>query len=357
MRSGLVQRVYIIGLYDTGLEEYEEIDQCRTVWRVRLWSREMPRVLIFQLIKYLELSVRVFWFTKKNNIDIINIHRVHFLPFGVLASWFCKARLIYDAHELETETYGLDGFRKFCARHVERKLIKYAELIIVVSDRIKDWYFDEYKLSNIVTVLNCPKHQKPKHSKLLHKELDIPNGKKIVLYQGSFQAGRGIESLLRVFSEFDDATHVLVLMGYGKLEPLVAKWADKYNNIYMQEAVDPGVVLQYTASADVGVSYIDNPSLNDRLCLPNKLFEYIMAGLPVIVNDAPEMSRVVEKHQIGIVMQGLTVESLKNALESLALIEPEIMNKNLKRASEVYCWENQERAMINAYKHHTTNLK
>ena len=51
VRSGLVQRVYIIGLYDNGLEEHEEIDQCRTVWRVRLWSREMPRVFIFQLIK------------------------------------------------------------------------------------------------------------------------------------------------------------------------------------------------------------------------------------------------------------------------------------------------------------------
>jgi glycosyltransferase involved in cell wall biosynthesis len=146
-------------------------------------------------------------------------------------------------------------------------------------------------------------------------------------------------------------------MGNGELEPLIREYVEKYDNIYVQEAVDPHVVLQYTASADVGVSYIDNPSLNDRFCLPNKLFEYVMAGLPVIVNDAPEMSRVVKQHQIGFVMQDLTVEALKKALDSLARIKPKIMKKNLKKASEVYCWENQERAMINAYKRNDSDLK
>ena len=144
-------------------------------------------------------------------------------------------------------------------------------------------------------------------------------------------------------------------MGYGDLEPLIRKHVQKYDNIYAHAAVAPEMVLQYTASADIGVSYIDNPSLNDRFCLPNKLFEYIMAKLPVIVNDAPEMRRVVNEHQIGCVIQGdLTVESCNKALESISQVDPQIMRRSLKVASELYCWENQEKLMIDAYKRYVT---
>ena len=355
VESGLVQHIYIVALYGTGLEEHEGIDRNRTVWRMRLWSRKLPRFLLFQIIKYLELCARCLWFAKAKKMDFINVHHLGLLPYGVLASWFCDAKLIYDTHELETETYGLKGFRQALARCVERKLIRYAELIIVVSDGIKDWYSKEYKLSNIVTVLNCPKSQKPKCIRRLHNSLGISKKKKIVLYQGGFQKGRGIESLLKVFAENEDKTHVLVLMGYGDLEPLIRKHVQKYDNIYAHAAVAPEMVLQYTASADIGVSYIDNPSLNDRFCLPNKLFEYIMAKLPVIVNDAPEMRRVVNEHQIGCVIQGdLTVESCNKALESISQVDPQTMRRNLKVASELYCWENQEKLMIAAYKRYVT---
>jgi len=182
------------------------------------------------------------------------VHHLDLLPYGVLASWFCGATLIYDTHELETETYGLKGFRKTLARRVERKLIKYAKLIVVVSDGIKDWYSKEYKLSNIATILNCPKSQKLKNIRRLHNALGIPKKKKIVLYQGSFQKGRGIEALLQVFAKKNDETHVLVLMGYGDLEPLIRKHVQKCDKIYVHAAVATEMGLQYTASADSTVS-------------------------------------------------------------------------------------------------------
>ena len=80
-----------------------------------------------------------------------------------------------------------------------------------------------------------------------------------------------------------------------------------------------------------------------------------MAKLPVIVNDAPEMRRVVNEHQIGCVIQGdLTVESCNKALESISQVDPQTMRRNLKVASELYCWENQEKLMIAAYKRYVT---
>jgi glycosyltransferase involved in cell wall biosynthesis len=112
------------------------------------------------------------------------------------------------------------------------------------------------------------------------------------------------------------------------------------------------MVLPYTCSADVGVTYIDNGSLNDRLCLPNKMFEYIMAGLPVIVNDAPEMRRVVEEYRIGVILESLTGESLARALDEIDRLDRGVLAENLKRAASVFSWENQEKVMLGAYGEH-----
>jgi len=126
----------------------------------------------------------------------------------------------------------------------------------------------------------------------------------------------------------------MVFMGYGELDTLIKEYANIYDNIYLKEAISPSVVLQYTASAYVGVSYIDNPSLNDELCLPNKLFEYIMAGLPVIVNNAPEMRKLVEQHNIGIVLHSLTTKSLSQALNELEGMDSSKLNENLENAAK-----------------------
>ena len=355
VRSGLVPRVYIVALHEEGLREEEEIDNARSVWRVRLKSRKWPRNLAVQLLKYIEFCVRVIWYARMRKITLITIHSLALLPLGVFLKWPCRAKLVYDAHELETETYGLCGLRQVIARHVERILIKCVDLVIVVSDGINEWYRDKYGLSNIVTVLNCPEFQEPQRTQRLHHELNIPKGKKIVIYQGGLIEGRGIEQLLKAFADCDDDKHVLVLMGYGELEPLTKEYADSHSNIYFQKAVAPEVVLQYTASADVGISYIDNPSLNDHFCLPNKLFEYIMAGLPAIVNNAPEQQRVVNENQIGIVLNELTAQSLRCALEDLDHMNSGNLSNNLKRAAELFSWDNQAQLMINAHRQHVFN--
>jgi glycosyltransferase involved in cell wall biosynthesis len=349
VRSKVVRQVDIVALHEDGLNEREEIDDSRSVWRVRLRSRGWSRNLFVQLIKYVEFSARVIWFARRKGVGLVNIHHLAILPLGVVLKWTCGAKLVYDAHELETETFGLSGLRQGIARHVERISIKYADLVIVVSDGICDWYHNKYGLSNIVTVQNCPEFQVLPRVPLLHRELGIPEGSKIVIYQGELIRGRGIEGLLISFAEFKDDQYVLVLMGYGELEPLIKDYAHSHGNIYFRQAVAPSAVLRYTASADVGIAYIHNSSLNDHYCLPNKLFEYIMASLPVLVNDVPEMRRVVTENKIGIVLNELTPQSLRNALDELECMENGGLNENLKQAAIKYSWEEQERVMINAY--------
>ncbi len=350
VRSGLVDHVYIAALHEEGLAEHERIDDKREVWRVRLGSRRWARNVFVQFFKYVEYCAKVFSHFRSLDIKLVNIHSFHFLPFGMFLKWAFKAKLVYDAHELETERYRLHGIRQALTRYIERIFIKYADLVIVVSDGIKDWYRDKYGLNNIVAVLNCPEFNTPQRTRRLHKELNIPERKKIVIYQGGLAKGRGVELLLKAFAEFNDDKYVLVFMGFGELEPLVREYAASHGNIYMKEAVEPASVLLNTAAADVGISYVENDCLNHDLCLPNKLFEYIMAGIPAIVINVTEMRRVVDEYKIGILINELTQQEMKRALDELERIDPEVMEKNLKRAASVYSWQNQERVMIDAYK-------
>ncbi|HAT38334.1 MAG TPA: glycosyl transferase family 1 [Gemmatimonadetes bacterium] len=354
--AGFVDRVRVTALGDGKLNEYVDFDNGRSsAWRIELRSRKWPRNLLFQGAKYFEYAARVLSHGRDIQATVITIHSLALLPLGVVAKWLLKARLVYDCHELETETFGLTGLRQNLSRIVERLLIGHADLVIVVSESIRRWYADSYGITNIVTVLNCPPYRKPRRTRRLHESLSIPEDRKIVIYQGGIIKGRGVESLLEAFAGHDDGEHVLVCMGYGDLEGMVKDHADRYENIYLQKAVPPDVVLEYTASADYGVSYIDNPSLNDRYCLPNKLFEYIMAGLPVIVNDAPEQKRLVKQTGIGVVLGELSSDSMSGALGKLASLNNERLEASIGATAREYSWENQADVLIKAHRTHLRN--
>jgi len=126
--------------------------------------------------------------------------------------------------------------------------------------------------------------------------------------------GRGIEILLDTFKTIDDEKSIIVFMGYGPLEDLI-KVADKnYKNIYFHKAVTPDILLDYTSSADFGILFYENNCLNHYYCSPNKMFEYLMAEIPVIVSNLYEMKRLVEKNKIGVVAQENSPNGLKEAI-------------------------------------------
>lgn len=350
LEAGVVDRVYITALKSDGLDEHVMLDARRIVWRIPLRTRSWPSNLFFQLLKYLEYTAKVLVHAREVRASIVTVHSLSLLPLGVLAKWLLGAKLVYDCHELETETFGLAGLRQKLARFVERSLIGQANLVLVVSPGISEWYKRAYGIDTLYTVMNCPLTRAPMASDRLRESLGIPAGRKIVIYQGGIIPGRGIEGLLNAFAAHDDGVHVLVLMGYGELTPLAQDFASKHANIYVQPAVAPEAVLEYTASADVGVSSIDLSCLNHLHCLPNKFFEYIMAGLPVLVNDAQDMKRVVEERGIGAVLGEFTPESVQDALASLALRPRQDLAARLASTAAEYCWENQARILVDAYR-------
>jgi glycosyltransferase involved in cell wall biosynthesis len=159
-----------------------------------------------------------------------------------------------------------------------------------------------------------------------------------------------VDLLLECFKKRDDDKVVIVFMGYGQLEEDIKIASKERNNIFFHPAVDPDIVLEYTSSADIGISFIENTCLSYYYCLPNKLFEYTMVGLPVIVSNMKEMRELVEKYDMGIIVYDDKIESINDAIDKILQSDIKQMKKNARKCAEENSWEKQEVKMINEYK-------
>ncbi|WP_457592957.1 glycosyltransferase [Hydrogenimonas sp.] len=352
----LFDRIIVAGLHEEGLAEQEYLNKKVVLDRFVLKTRRLSRSLPFQLLKYVEFASRVLTKYRDENVETVTVHMLALLPVGVLYKKMHGAKLVYDAHEYETERNGLAGLRKKLSKLVERWLIPYCDATIVVSGTIADEYKKLYpKLERPSVVLNTPFYKKVEKKDIFRKKLNIDEDRKIFLYQGALGTGRGIETLLEAFKKpIAEAKNglkppVIIFMGYGPLEIEIKKAAKKYDNIFFHEAVSPDILLEYTGSADAGISMIEDCCLSYRYCLPNKIFEYMMVDIPVIVSDLPEMKRVVEENGVGVVAESNSVEGLREAVRKVCRMDMKLLRENIQRVKDVYNWQEQEKTLLKIY--------
>lgn len=342
-------RIILVGTMGAGLPDTVSIGKRREVYR---FSRSAPAWLPAVMGKVLGVtgwSLRVFRRFALEPITCINCHSLSVLPLSVALKWRTGARLVYDTHELETETNGLGGIRKTVAKLVERLLFPSVDETIVVGDGIADWYAATYGRRRPAVVLNCPQRRDAKKSDKLREVLRLPADTTIFLYQGILGKGRGIELLLDAFSGLKDPRKVLVFMGMGPLESLVAAKSRECSGIRLHPAVAPQVLAEYTASADVGLCLIEDTCLSYRYCMPNKLFEYFAAGVPAVVSDLPEIAGVVSRTGSGWVVADWSAAALCSVMESIDA--PAIAARRAAAASAAveYCWERQVPVLREVY--------
>lgn len=349
-QKSTVDYVYIAALWEDPLNKIEELDSKRVIHRFDLKSRKMPKNLFSQLFKYCEFAYKLLQAYRFKKIKIVNIHSLILLPIGVLFKKLYNTVLIYDAHELETEAAGLIGLRKKLAQLTEKIFIPYCDRIIVVSESIADEYLRLYPLlTKPSVVLNTPPLRHIEKKNIFREVFNIQKDQTIFLYQGGLSEGRGIEILLETFQTSINPNHVIIFMGYGPLTGNIQEAAQLSNRIFYHPAVSPNILLEYTSSADIGISMIENTCLSYAYCLPNKMFEYIMAGLPIIVSNLFEMAKIVNTYKIGVVAEENSAEGLLKAIKKIEIMDLNILKNNIKIVQNLYNWQQQEKILLEAY--------
>lgn len=347
--KNLADEIVICGTWEKGYPEVEYLNRRVKVIRIKTGFEKYKRNKITVLSSTILFSIKSLLKHRNSKITYINCHSLWVMPLCVVLKKITKAKLIYDAHELETERAALKGAKQKLAKILERRLIKQAHAIIVVGTFIAEWYRKEYSLKNVYLLRNIPllTSRQSFHSDVFHKKFAIPDNHLIFIYQGVINSGRGIEIMLQAFMTVADNKH-LVIMGYGPLETLVKEAAAKHANIHFQEAVPSSGLPQYTSGADVGVFVVENIGLSYYWCLPNKFFEYVYCGLPVIVSNFPEMSSIVTQFNCG-----WTIEPehllLADLINNLTIEDIRNKKKNFSTFYDAYNWESDSKILSEIY--------
>ena len=179
------------------------------------------------------------------------------------------------------------------------------------------------------------------------------NNKKIILYQGSVNIGRGIEYVIDAMKYIDDA--VFLIIGDGDLKnefQKKVKDSELSNKVIFKGKIPFKQVIAYTKKADVGITIEENIGLNYYYALPNKLFDYISANVPVLASRLPEIENIVNTYEIGCFIENHDPEHIAEKIKYM-LQSPEKISfwkENLKKASAELCWENEEDILNSIFK-------
>lgn len=301
-----------------------------------------------RIITLIEFAIKMVFMAVSLKPKIIHCHDDLVLPVGVIVKLFTGAKLIYDAHELESDKNSLSKIFGKITLFVEKSLWRTVDALIVVSPSIKSWYMYNVGEKDTEIILNSPVYKRNtalSDKSYLRNKYSIPEESKIFLYIGILGCGRGIELITDVFKKSDLKSSVIFL-GYGEFSEELSKMAEHYNNIYVHSSVPHEQVVPIAKSADVGLCLIQNVSLSDYYCLPNKLFEYCFAEIPVLASNFPDIAKTVTKYNLGLCCE-LNVESVYNAVKAYEEMKelPEIDADNLYDLS----WSAQEENLTRLY--------
>lgn len=327
---GIFRRVHVLGLWEVGLLVTEihpsgmEIHRVQTLLRsLKARFPSLSRGLVtklFGLLSLLQFAVAALWKAYTLRPSHVSCHNSMILPIAWIAAKISSSSLVYVPHELEAERTGLGAWNKKISALIERAIIRKCSAVVVVCEPIAEWYRARYRLHNVFVVRAIPEVPRARnataHRVRIRKEHKIPDDAMVYIYQGVLAAERGVDELLKVFKDMDDGFH-LMLMGYGEAVDRIRAAAADCKRIHFQAAVPVDQIIQYSGAADVGVFIAHSPlSLSYQLALPNKFFEYLFAGLPVIVsNNFRHLADVISTNNLGWIIDSQSIKQLVTKIE------------------------------------------
>ena len=289
--------------------------------------------------------------------DIVHAHDLNTMYAGKLVKEKIRSKLVYDSHELWIHRNRVNReakFERILDTYVEKWLIQYADEIITVCDSIGIWLLDRYKTISKPTILrNMPyRMETTQHSSSLDLKhrLGLSQDSIVMIYTGKITSGRGIEVGINTLMDVEGLN--LVLLGYGepkyvsKLERMIAQ-IGLGGRVFFCDPVPYQRVTEFIRGADFALVYIEPVCLSYEFALPNKLFESIQAGIPIMGSGLTEIKSVVEGLDIGLCFS--SQKELANKLNTLQSSQLNKWRENIQKKKSLLCWEIEQQKLLELY--------
>jgi glycosyltransferase involved in cell wall biosynthesis len=292
---------------------------------------------------FVELNVRLFFYLLFKKCNILVSNDLDTLLPNVLISRLKKKELVYDSHEYFTEVAELVARPKKQAlwKRVERYCFPKLKHIFTVSESIAEIYRKEYG-KEVKVVRNVPYY-----SKYIGKKLLNYSDKKIILYQGALNIGRGLEWVIDAMLLVENA--VLVIIGDGTISK---ELKEKVSSMQLNEKViflghiAGSELYKYTPSADLGLCLLENRGLSYYYSLPNRVFDYLHAGVPILATNFPEIANIVN-NKTGILINHYEPQYLAKIINDF--LEKGFDTSNFDEIAKKLCWKNEEKILKKVY--------
>lgn len=280
----------------------------------------------------------------KTKADLFFAEDIYTLPFVKFRTFFNKAKVYYNSRELYAFLGGLRNRKviQTILTQIEKVFIHHVNLVLTTGEMDSEFLHKFYGISNTLVLRNLPKLKSPNEKIDLRKKLSLPPETRILLYQGVLLDGRGIELVIKNLPKIKNS--VFVILGAGEKREKWEKLAEEINvknRVFFLGNISQDKLINYTASADLGVCLIENISVSYYHALPNKLFEYIMAGLPVISSALPQMKKIVEDYEVGEYIDLDKDQNISSVINSMLENENKLKlyKKNCTEASKELNWD------------------
>jgi glycosyltransferase involved in cell wall biosynthesis/SAM-dependent methyltransferase len=310
------------------------------------------REVYFYHFNFLELALR-------HPARVYVANDLPVLPAAAVAAAQIGAALVFDAHVLFPEIGYYTPEQRALYSTAEADLIKDAALVTTINQSIAEEMAQRYGIAIPEILLNAPAAPPARDAVpvngVLRQELQIPAEKRILLYQGGFALYRNLEDLVSAMAAVQNEDVVLVMMGPGAerreaLEAIAREAGTLGRRVLFRDPVPQAILLSYTEGADVGIVPYPAVDLNSRYCTPNKLFEFIVAGVPILANDLPELRKFVHDTGFGQVHPLDGPASFASAIDAMFRSDLKPYCDRLAMRRHEFTWEAQGKKLVGLYR-------
>jgi len=310
--------------------------------RMKLWFTKGPAF-------YVEFMLRLRSFLKKHKPQLLVANDLDTLWPNYKLARSRNIPLIYDSHEIFCEVPELQHtpLKKRIWEGLEKRIVPKLKYCITVNQSIANWFNKKYG-ADFKVVRNIPDKISVTAIKDRY-DLNLPQDKKIILLQGAgINIQRGAEEAIDAMQWVENA--LLLIIGGGdaiKNLELRIKNAGLQEKVMMLPKMKPEELYHYTCNANIGLSLDKDTNINYRFSLPNKLFDYVYAGVPVLASALPEIQAFIDKYYIGVCIKSHDPQHIAEMMNfMLNSADHSTWKANTKKAALENNWENEKKTWI-----------